>query len=274
MTVALDISKVLEEFRYENIPEHVLTNAKMRFLDIIGISLAASEMKFAKIVFDGAKKFGNGNESTIIGFGEKVPMPSAVFVNGTFAHGIDFDDTHPPTMTHASVATIPTALSVGECLKASGKRILESYIIGAELMVRIASVAAMDFIEKGFHGTSIVSPFGAALTAGKLMDIKKIEMANALGLCGSQASGITEPVWDGTWTKFFHLGRGQHSGVIAVLLAKEGYIGTKRVFEGENGFYKAYTEKHGPFAFDFRKIVKGIGEEWETLKFCIKPYPC
>ena len=272
MSWATNVSEAWSKISFEKMPKEVVKKAKMRFLDIIGITVAASKMKFAGVVFDISKKFGSGGESTVFGFGEKLPIPSAVFANGTFAHGIDFDDTHPPTMTHASVCTIPTSLSVGESLGLGGKEVLEASIIGAEFMIRVSSVAAMGFYDRGFHVTAVSAPFGAAFTAGKLMKLKESEMANALGLCGSQTSGLMEPVWDGSWTKAFHSGWGQHAGVVAAMLAQQGYIGTRKVFEGENGFYNAYAGKGGEH--DFKKLIDGIGEEWETLKLCIKPYPC
>lgn len=272
MSWSTNVSEAWREVNYEKIPEEVIKKAKLRFLDILGITLAASKMKFAEAVFKVARKLGSGGESTVLGYGEKLPIPSAVFANGTFAHGIDFDDTHPPTMTHASVCTIPTALSVGEALKATGKEVIESSVLAAEFTIRVSSVAAMKFYDRGFHITSISAPFGAAFTAGRMMKLKDKEMANAFGLCGSQASGLMEPLWDGSWTKGFHSGWGQHSGVIAAMLAQEGYSGTRKVFEGENGFYNAYAGKGDEF--DCSKLVEKVGEEWETLKLCIKPYPC
>lgn len=270
---SIEVSKVLCEFDYEKIPENVLKNAKIRILDTLGIALAASKMKFAKIMFEFTRRLGTNSESTIIGSEGKSPLTSAILANGAFAHGLDFDDTHPPTAGHISASTIPTALSVGELLRVSGRKVLESSIIGAELMLRVLSVTStLNFLDRGFHISCLTAPFGSAFTAGKLMGLSENEIANAIGLCGSQASGIVEPFWDGSWTKAFHLGWAQHAGVIAVMLAQGGYKGTRKVFEGENGFYKVFAGKNIPL--DFSKLIDRIGEEWETLKLCIKPYPC
>lgn len=163
-----------------------------------------------------------------------------------------------------------TALAVGEEVGASGAAVLEAAIAGAEVMCKLGLVAPGKFHARGFHPTALCSTFGAAAAAGKLYKLNVSQWGDAFGLCGSQSSGIIEYLADGTWTKRFHPGWGAHGGVIATLLAQEGFRGPARVLEGTHGFYHAFG---GPNEYPFEKLAQ-LGETWEIPRLAFKSYPC
>jgi 2-methylcitrate dehydratase PrpD len=131
-------------------------------------------------------------------------------------------------------------------------------------------VAPGKFHARGFHPTALCSTFGAAAAGGKLYGLEPDQWTDAFGLCGSQSSGIIEYLADGTWTKRLHPGWSAHGGMIATLLAKEGFRGPSKVFEGTHGFYQAFG---GPNEYRFEKILE-LGSDWETLRLAFKSYPC
>jgi len=96
-------------------------------------------------------------------------------------------------------------------------------------------------------------------------------MVRAFGIAGTQASGLTEWRADGSWIKRLHPGRAAHSGVLSARLAREGFTGPATIFEGDNGFFNAfsYGEKTDPLA-----MTRGLGTDWRALGTAIKPYPC
>ena len=87
---------------------------------------------------------------------------------------LDFDDTHPASIVHPSVVGLPAALAVGEQLEASWTDVLAAYAIGVETAIRIGAAAQGGFHHAGFHATGIVSHFGAALAAGKLLGLTEV----------------------------------------------------------------------------------------------------
>jgi 2-methylcitrate dehydratase PrpD len=163
-----------------------------------------------------------------------------------------------------------TALAVGEEIGAAGRSVLEAAVAGTEVMCKIGIVAPGKFHARGFHPTALCSTFGAAAAAGRFYGLELAQWSDAFGLCGSQSSGIIEYLADGTWTKRMHPGWAAHGGVIATLLAREGFRGPEKVFEGTHGFFQSFG---GPTEYRFEKLLE-LGKIWETPRLTFKSYPC
>lgn len=256
--------------RLADVPASVARKAKLVFLDTLGIALASSTMDFGAMVNNVARKLGGPSASLLIGTADRVAAANAVLANGTLAHGLDYDDTLEEAIVHTGCCAGMTALAVGEEVGASGAGVLEAAIVGTEVLCKAGLVAPGKFHARGFHPTAICSTFGAAAAAGKLYGLNSLQWVDALGLCGSQSSGIIEYLADGTWTKRMHPGWSAHGGVIATLLAKEGFRGPARVFEGTHGFFSAFGGKND---YRFEKILE-LGKEWEIPRLTFKSYPC
>ncbi len=261
----------VEHLSFADIPSSVVADAKLRLLDIIGVSLAASVDPVGPVARRTALRLGAGAESTILGFGDRVPAASAALANGTFAHALDFDDTHNESVIHVSAPVVTTALAVGEKVKADGKSLLAAAIGGAEVTCRIGCVVPSGFHKRGFHPTGVVGTFGAALIAGKLLGLNASQLRNALGVAGSQASGILEFFSDGSWAKRLHPGWASHAGIVAAYLAAEGFTGPSTVLEGRYGLFATHL---GSGAYSMERIGRDLGHDWECVKTSFKPYPC
>ena len=264
------IARFLCGLKLEEVPQGVVDKAKLVFLDTLGIALASSTMDFGRMVVNVARQLGGPNSSRLIGSPLKVAAANAVLANGTLAHGLDYDDTLEEAIVHTGCCAGMTALAVGEELRASGKAVLEAAIAGTEVMCKVGLIAPGKFHARGFHPTALCSTFGAAAAAGKLLGLEPVQWIDALGLCGSQSSGIIEYLADGTWTKRFHPGWSAHGGVIATMLAREGFRGPATVFEGQHGFYRAFG---GADEYPFEKFNE-LGRTWEIPKLTFKSYPC
>ncbi len=252
------------------VPTDVSAKAKLVFLDTLGIALASSTMDFGMMVTRVAEKLGGANRSLLIGSPLRVAAANAVIANGTLAHGLDYDDTLEEAIVHTGSCAWMTALAVGEEVGASGAAAIEAAVAGTEVLCKIGLVAPGKFHARGFHPTAICSTFGAAAVAGKLYDLNLDQWVDAFGLCGSQSSGIIEYLADGTWTKRMHPGWSAHGGVIAAMLAKEGFRGPAKVFEGTHGFFSAFGGKND---YRFEKLTE-LGKEWEIPRLTFKSYPC
>jgi 2-methylcitrate dehydratase PrpD len=252
------------------VPRAVTDKAKLVFLDTLGIALASSTMDFGQMVLRVASKLGGAEESRLIGSRTKVAGANAVLANATLAHGLDYDDTLEEAIVHTGCTAAVTALAVGEAVNASGRAVLEAAIAGTEVMCKVGLVAPGKFHARGFHPTALCSTFGAAAAAGKLSGLSRSQWMDAFGLCGSQSSGIIEYLADGTWTKRLHPGWSAHGGVIATLLAREGFRGPAKVFEGTHGFYQSFG---GANDYRFEKLLE-LGKEWEIPRLAFKSYPC
>jgi 2-methylcitrate dehydratase PrpD len=248
----------------------VVDKAKWVFLDTLGVALASSTMDFGAMVTRVAEKLGGARQSLLLGSSIRVAAANAVIANGTLAHGLDYDDTLEGAIVHTGACAWMTALAVGEETGADGKAVLEAAIAGTEVLCKVGLVAPGKFHARGFHPTAICSTFGAAAAAGKLYGLTAQQWVDAFGLCGSQSSGIIEYLADGTWTKRLHPGWSAHGGVIAALLAREGFRGPAKVFEGTHGFFSAFG---GSDEYRYEKILE-LGQLWETPRLTFKSYPC
>ena len=256
--------------QWEDIPKEVQENAKLRILDIVGLSLGSIPTDYYRIVLKMAKAMGGSPDSTIVGEGIKFPPALAALVNGTAAHGLDFDDTHTRAIVHASSCVVPTALAVAEAGNKNGKDLITAAVAGYETIVRLGAAAPGAFHARGFHATSIAGTFATALVAGKLLNFTSEQIVNAMGIAGSQASGLLEFLEDGSWVKRIHAGWAAHSGIIAADLAGYGMSGPKTILEGKFGLYRTHVDQE---AFDAGVLSDGLGTRWETPEICFKPYP-
>jgi len=254
----------------DGVPLAVREKAKLIFLDTLGVALASSTMDFGIMALAVARSLGGGKKSRLIGTGDRVHPANAVLANGTLAHGLDYDDTLEEAIVHTGCCGVITALAVGEAVGAGGRQVLEAAIAAIEVMSKVGVVAPGRFHARGFHPTAVCATFGAVAAAGRLYGLSVAQMVDAFGVCGSQSSGIIEYLADGSWTKRLHPGWSAHGGIVATLLAREGFRGPATVLEGRHGFYKCFG---GDGDYPWERLEE-LGRSWEIPKIAFKSYPC
>jgi len=267
-------AEVLAEFTqaltFEAIPRQVIENVRLRCLDILGIALASTVQDFAPSVLDMTERWGGGGECTVLGTKLTASPPLAILANGSLAHGLDYDDTHTASITHASAVVVPTALALGESLGLDGRSVLTAAVAGYEAITRIGMAAPGAFHARGWHATAVCGTFAATLVAGKCLGLDRQQLTAALGIAGSFASGVLEHLEDGSWVKRIHPGWAGHSGALAAGLARGGFTGPASILEGRFGFYSTFLGQR----VDLAQGLRTLGREWETLRVAFKPYPC
>lgn len=258
----------------------ITTDVAGRLLDVLGNALAgraetdgfqAPDQAVLRMV----SAWGGVAESSVIGSGEMLPAPSAALANGTFAHLLDFDDTHLPSVLHPSANVVPAALAVAEARASGTDELIAAVAAGIEVTNRLGMASYLPtvgnsiFFEKGFHATSICGTIGAATAAGLLYGLDAAAIADAIGIAASMGSGIIEANRTGGTVKRLHCGWAAHSGITAAALAAEGVTGPPTVLEGRFGFFQAYLDGR----YDAPALLDGLGERWELLRTVYKPYP-
>ncbi|HEV8585832.1 MAG TPA: MmgE/PrpD family protein [Methylomirabilota bacterium] len=267
MTLAERLAAFAASLSFDALPREVVDSVALRTLDVLGIALASSRGDWARSVLDLAGD--EGGACSVVGTARTAAAPLAVLVNGTLAHGLDFDDTHAASITHASAVIVPTVLALAEARELDGRAAVTAAVAGYEAITRIGMAASGKFHARGWYATAVCGAFGAALAAGVCDRLDAARLTAALGLAGSFASGIMEHLEDGSWVKRVHPGWAGHSGVVAAALARGGAPGPATVLEGRFGLYRAFLGMDpdpAPFAT--------LGREWEILKVGYKPYPC
>ena len=269
-TYSEKMADFISDLNFVDIPGDVVEKTKHLVLDTLGCALAAVDEEFTKNILDVAKSMGGTAESTVWGPGVKLPAANAALVNGTMAHGLDFDDMHRAASSHMSVVAVPTALAISEQKRLSGRRIIAAIAAGYEIGARIGLAALGKLLLRGWHPTAVFGTFTAATVAGKLMGLGPRQTALAMGISGSQTSGLAQWIEEGSWTKRMHPGWAAHSGIIASLLARTGYDAPRKIFEGGRGLFPAFLREGN---YRLEKLTDELGKRWETRQICIKMYP-
>jgi 2-methylcitrate dehydratase PrpD len=268
MTVAADLGKFSGAVRTENLPDATRTTIRNLLFDVVGLCVAARNNDY--VAASWASAFQNGSASAIGHEGGFGPYDAAL-INGTAAHGEDYDDTFEGGPVHAGAVIVPAVLAIAEERRLSGDAVMRGIAVGVELMCRMSLVAPQAIHKACFHPTAVLGAPAAAGAVAAAIGLDAGRTAHAIGISGSLASGIIEYLADGSWTKRLHAGNAAQAGMRAALLAEFGFVGPATVLEGVHGFYKAFAPSKAP---DFEPLLSDLGREWilETLAF--KPYAC
>jgi 2-methylcitrate dehydratase PrpD len=151
----------------------VRPRAALLLLDTLGCGLAAVATGEAAAATAVAVDQGGREEATLLGAQPRVPAPVAALANGTRCHALDFDDTHERGICHSSAVVAPAALAAGEGRASSGREVLDAYVLGTEVALRIAIATADGLYARGFHPTPVCGAFGAAAAAARLLDLDR-----------------------------------------------------------------------------------------------------
>ena len=268
---AEEIAQWAAGLKEREIPDAVRRAGGRSLLDVAGLCVAARKQGYVKAVRLGWAGAEAGN-CTAIGHKKALDAAGAALVNGTAAHGEDFDDTFEGTPVHTGAVAVPMALAACEGRGRSGADVLKGIAVAAEVMCRMALVAPTAQHRAGFHPTGVIGAIGAAAGAGAALGLNARQITDAIGIAGSLASGIIEYLAEGAWTKRLHPGWAAQAGLRAAALAKEGFKGPRTVLEGEHGFFMAFgAEGVVP---DFTQLTGDLGRAWRMPAIAFKPYAC
>lgn len=237
-------------------------------VDAVGLAAGARETDYVAAVVGSSS--GDG-PATLFGHERKLGLYDAALVNGTAAHGEDYDDTFEGGPVHAGAVVVPAVFALADARSLDREAVLRGVAVGAELMCRLSLVAPQAIHRAGFHPTAVIGALAAAGAASAALGLDADRFSNALGTAGSLASGIIEYLADGSWTKRLHAGAAAQAGLRAALLAEHGFVGPRTVLEGSHGFFKAFAPSRTP---DFSPLLEGLGRKWIMEDIAFKPYAC
>ncbi len=262
------LSDFLHAVDYDDLPEEDIEKAKLFLLDFIGYAASSAEHEPAHILRRVARALGGNEESTVIGSPWRTSCTSAAMINAALGHITELDDTHRSTQTHPANAVMPAVLAIGEREKADGRRVLAAIVAGYDCVIRAGSAVMPSHYTKGWHPSGTVHTFGAAVAAVKLLGLSAAQMQHALGLAGAQAAGNFAHVDNRALAKDLNPAKAATNGVLAALLAAEGFTGSTDIFENSKGFLTLYSDSAAP-----QKLVENLGAPFLIRRVAHKPFP-
>jgi len=268
VTVSQELSAFAAAATAAKLPVPARETIRLLMLDVAGLCVAARNNDYISAAVSSAASSGR---ATAIGHALAFSPYDAAIINGTAAHGEDYDDTFEGGPVHAGAVVVPAVLAAAEQRGLSGEAILKGIAVGVELMCRMSLVAPQATHKACFHPTAIFGAPAAAAGVAASLGLPAPKIANAIGVAGSLASGIIEYLADGSSTKRLHAGAAAQSGIRAAFLAEGGFSGPATVLEGQHGFYRAFAPSKTP---DFEPLLAGLGTHWVLQTVAFKPYAC
>jgi 2-methylcitrate dehydratase PrpD len=261
------LAKFAATLTYDDLPPRVREHCKNLLLDALACAIAGNRGEETGQVAAFASALAQGRESSVIG-GSHLSLTGATLLNAYLVTATTMCDVHRATMTHITPEIVPPALMIAERDGRSGRDLLTAIAVGSEVTTRIG--IGLDypvFRGRGWHGPGIIGPFGAAAAVGSLLRFDPDTMARAFGLAGSQAAG-TYAAW-GTPTVKFHQCRGALSGLMAALLAQQGFVATREFLTAKDGgLYHAYVNGGLPDV-----ATADLGRRFELEQIALRLWP-
>src|SRR5262245_14554242 len=267
-SVARSLARRIAVLDAAHLPPEVRETCERLLVDVIGLCVVARGTDYVGAAL---AAWPDAGPATAIGHARPLSAAGAAFVNGTAAHGEDFDCTFEGGPVHAGAVVVPAVLAAAEQEELSGRAALVGIAVGVETICRLSLVVPKAVHKAGFHPTAVFGAMAAAAGVGAALRLDEQQLTDALGIAGSMASGIIEYLADGSWTKRMHPGWAAQSGLRAALLARAGFTGPGTVFEGTHGLFNAFAHTREG---NWGALLDGFGERWVAETLAFKPYPC
>ncbi len=257
-TLAYRFAEFATSLSYDAVPQEVIQASKSYIMDWFGCALAGLQESSTQSILGVARRLNGRADSSVLGAGDKMEPTLAAMVNGTMSHAVELDDDHRTMCGHPGVAVIPAALAVSEKLGLNGKQFIEAVIVGYEMIIRTGTCFLGRAYFDGWHPTSTCGVFGAAASASKAMGLTAEQTATAYGLAGSMSGGTLEYHFKGSFAKRFHPGNAARNGILAAMMAQEGFTGPWSIFEGDWGWLNTHCEKVAELNQDMKPVVRNV----------------
>jgi 2-methylcitrate dehydratase PrpD len=238
MSVTENIATFLSGCKPEDIPSAVIAPAKRHVIDTFGVAIGGTRAAPAKPL---AQVFSRGKdgESFLWDGSGRTNAGDAAWINGTFAHALDFDDGGVAlTPMHPSSPVLPAVWALCECADRSGQDALAAYILGLEVECKIASAISLEHYDHGWHATAVLGAIGAVTAASWLLGLTPEQIRTAIGIAASMTGGLRANF--GTMTKPLHAGLAARNGIMAARLAQAGWSAHQSILETKKGFFHVF----------------------------------
>lgn len=262
------LAEYASALRYEDLPREVLDRAKVCLLDVLGLACGGYEMEVSRLALRTIGQLGPSGRATVWLEGSKARALDAVVANSVLAHSFLQDDWEPVSHAHVGVAVVPTVFAVAEEGGQSGREVLLATVTGYEIEARVGVLSVPTF-SRGFRPTGLYGAFGGAAVAGKLARLSPEQLKNALACAGGMTGGVLQPWIDGSMEWTFQAAFGCRTGILAVLLAQQGFRGADEILEGRCGVNASFA---GTLEGQER-AVEALGEKFSILDVCFKRVP-
>ena len=266
------LAQHVAEIGYAALPPRAVEASKRSLLDALGVTLAASGLgEGVRAFVDLAREAGGAAQSTLIGYGDRVPVGMAALANGAMAHALDFEDAYDGAPVHPNAAVVPAALAIAESLPGvTGRELIAAIATGCDLVCRLGLCLTENLDDNGWYPPPILSAFGATAAAAKLLRLDAGQIVDAFSLTLCQATCSAELKYSPQSTiRAVRDAFATQAATQSALLAQKGIRGFDQPFEGKAGFFALYA--HGNY--DSTLLLDQLGLRYAGEQVSFKPWP-
>ncbi len=266
----LELSEFVASAKYSLAPQAIQDQLIACLLDYFRVASIGQRMPWSRWSEAFTAKTSHSGNSRVLFSELELDALSCTFLNTIYAGSVDADDVHVGAMLHPGCVVISSALAIAQEGQSTGLETLDAILAGYECMIRLGLAIQPGHFKRGFQSTSTCGVLGAAVTAAKLIfkgPDCAVKVAQTLGVAASFCGGLTQFFHSGSTVKRLHAAQAASSGVKAALLVEAGFDGPIDILEGEDGFFKAYSD-----SLDLGQLLNGLGLHYETAGVAIKPH--
>lgn len=239
--------------------------AAQHLLDWLGCSVLGGRSAAGEKFYALLQSLASSGPCTALMYGD-VDWQSALWLNAAVGNIEEMDDVHRTSVLHPGPVVIPAAIAAAQRLAVSPQQLLDSIVIGYEVMIRIGQSLGADHY-CFYHNTATCGSFGAAAAVATLLNLTDQEFVWALGNAGSRTGGLWQMRHEAVETKQFHNADAAVTGSLAAYAAKAGVRGPASILEGPQGLFAATS----PQANGQRVLEETDG--WLMWQCSFKPWP-
>lgn len=244
------------------LPEAVRADTERLLADTLAVGAAGATAPGANAILSAARNMGSGEEARLLGTDDRLPAPTAAFVNGYRIHCLEWDAVHEPAVVHA-LSTVVAALGAaidrrGGC---DADEALAALAVGVDVAAGLGLAADSPLT---FFRPATAGVIGAALAVAR---IDGAPLDDTLGLACASAAGTMQAHVEGLATLPFQIANAARAAVTASDLARAGFPGPKDPLEGAFGYFRLFDQG------DLSRYTRELGQIWRISEVSVKPYP-
>ncbi|KAK7540404.1 2-methylcitrate dehydratase [Phyllosticta citricarpa] len=255
---------------FDTLPASVVEAVVRSFHNWAGCAVGGSPHSATTIARKTLATFAGSPTSSMLGSPDKTDAQTAALINGISSHVYDYDDTHLATVIHPAGPVASALLAAAQMQNVgpvSGKDFIVALVAGIEAVCKVGLAVYPDHYDVGWHITGTAGSIGAAVAVAKLLKLDVQPMQWAIGIASTQVTGLREQF--GSMTKSFHPGRAAQNGLLAAMLASNGYDSSLASLEAKRGWASVVGASH-----KLETVLQRLGHTWETEQNTFKPFPC
>jgi 2-methylcitrate dehydratase len=267
-TMTYKLAEFAAGVKFEQLSEAAVVEAKRFLIDSIGCALGGLHSHDAQIALRVLSRLAGPGNCHVLGDGQSMDPVSATLMNALLVRNLDFNDIYWKADPSHPSDLIPVALAACEDLRLSGRELLVGIVLCYEMEMRLCEFAKPGIRERGWHHATLTA-FAAPLVAGRMYGLDARQIQHAIGISASHSATLGA-VTAGKLTNMKNTvdPMASQAGILAALLAKEGYSGPEHVLDGKEGL----THCLGP-AWDLDVLTAGLGASWRITQCSMKAYP-